>query len=658
MLPAPFEGDPSIVMNWPISPPDEPSDRFETQTLTVAVWRERFWQTLLALAAIVPVGILVATVAIFIRESVLFFQEVSLWNFLTDTQWTPQFASRKFGIVVIASGTFLVTAIAMTVAVPVGLLAAVYLSEYAPSSVRQIVKPTLESLAAVPTIVYGYFALFFLTPTLHRWIDDLSGFNALSAGIATGILIVPTISSMSEEAIRSVPAPLREGGYALGLTKWETARKIVLPVAFPGIVAALTLAASRAFSETTIAAIAAGQVPKLTLNPLVPIETMTAYVLQVSLGDVPTQSLLFHAIFTVGLVLFLVTLSMNALGQWLVSYYGRKMAGWEIPTADDRIAGTEAAKAFESGERRRLTGNSSRTLESRDAAGFEIAFGRRSLADRWFAGLGCLASLLGFVVFGLLAVRLRTGLSRLDWAFLTSFPSRNAESSGIYAALAGTLWLMVLTAALAFPIGVGAAIYLEEYLPRNAFSRVLETVLANLAAVPSILYGLLGLALFARSWQAVTGGRSLISAALVLAVIVLPLLAIATRTALRSVPKPQRQAAFAVGMTRWQALRYVVLPAAFPGILTGILLSLSRAIGETVPLIAIGAVAYVSFVPGWSWEGLQGSFTTLTTQIFYWLSRPQADFQEVAAAAILVLGGMVLTVNAIASLLRERSRYR
>ncbi|MGC9504853.1 phosphate ABC transporter permease PstA [Baaleninema sp.] len=644
-------------MNWLVSPPDESSDRFDTRTLAVAVWRERFWQTLLALATLVPVGVLVATVSIFIHESALFFREVPLWNFLTDTQWTPQFASRKFGIAVIASGTLLVTAIAMTVAVPLGLLAAIYLSEYAPDAVRQSVKPVLESLAAVPTIVYGYFALFFLTPTLHLGIENLSGFNALSAGIATGILITPTISSISEDAIRSVPDALREGGYVLGLTRWETVVKILLPVAFPGIVAAVTLAASRAFSETTIAAVAAGQIPRLTFNPLVPIETMTAYVLQVSLGDVPTQSLVFHAIFTVGLVLFLVTLSMNAWGQWLVSYYGRKMAGWEIPTADDRISTPEAIA--DRGQSERLpAADFPADFETRDEADFRMSFGRRSAIDRLFAGLGWLASLLGFVVFGLLAFQLRVGLSRLDWEFMTSFPSRNAESSGIYAALAGTLWLMVLTAALAFPLGVGAAIYLEEYLPRNAFRRGLDTVLANLAAVPSILYGLLGLAVFARSWQEVTGGRSLISAALVLAVILLPLLTIATRAALRGVSQQQRYAAFAVGMTRWQTVRYVVLPAALPGILTGILLSLSRAIGETVPLIAIGAVAYVSFVPGLSWEGLQGSFTTLTTQIFYWLSRPQAQFQEVAAAAILVLGGIILTANAIASLLRERSRRR
>ncbi|MBP0000877.1 MAG: phosphate ABC transporter permease PstA [Cyanobacteria bacterium SID2] len=640
-------------MSWLTSSPDKAPDRFTTRTLAVAVWSERMWQTLLAMAAIVPIVILGVTLAVFVYEAILFFREISPWQFLTDTQWTPQYASQKFGIVVIASGTLLVTTIAMAIAVPIGLLAAIYLSEYASPAVRSVVKPTLEALAGIPTIVYGYFALLFITPTLRLWIPDLSGFNALSAGIATGILITPTISSISEDAVRSVPYALREGAYALGLTKRETIVRILLPVAFPGIVAALTLAASRAFSETTIAAIAAGQVPKLTFDPLESVETMTAYILQVSLGDVQTDSLLFHAIFTVGLVLFLVTLSMNAWGHWLVRRHSRQMAGLEIPRAERNGSVSSAIDLRVS-----ISPMRDGDLEPLDRDRFDFRIDRRTSIDRLFTGIGLFATLLGIFVFVILAFQLRVGISHIDWQFLTGFPSRNAESSGIYAALAGTVWLMLLTAAFAFPVGVGAAIYLEEYLPRNTFSRILEINLANLAAVPSILYGLLGLALFARALPGLTGGRSLISAALVMSAIVLPLLAIATRAALRTVPQNQRQAAYAVGMTRWQVIRHIVLPTAFPRILTGMLLSLSRVMGETVPLIAIGAVAYISFVPGLSLEGLRGNFTTLSTQIFYWVSRPQSEFQEIAAAAILVLGILILSIDIMTLFLRDRNQHR
>lgn len=608
-------------------------------------WRDRLWQILLGCSATVPLSILASLLGVFTYQSFLFFRHVSPWHFFTATQWTPLFASRQFGVLPLVCATFLVTAIALTLAIPIGLFAAIYLSEYAPRGVRRLLKPTFESLAGIPTVVYGYFALFFLTPTLKTWIPQLSGFNTLSAGIVTGILVVPTIASIGEDAFRNIPEVLREGGYALGLNKREAIVQVLLPVAFPGLVAAVTLAAARAFSETTIAAIAGGQLPQLTLNPLEPAATMTAFILQVSLGDIPTQSLLFEAIFTIGFLLFLVTLASHTFGHRLVRRHSRAMAGWEIPmaessqrplTADVPTSLSETAPVRELGD------------------SFAITLKWRTYLDILFATIGGLASALGIGVFALLAWQLRPGLGHLNWGFLTQFPSRNPSASGIYPALMGTVLLLVLTAILAFPVGIAAAVFLEEYLPRNRFSRGLDIVLANLAAVPSILYGLLGLAVFARIGSRWTGGRSLLSAALVMAAIVLPILAIATRTALRRVPQSQRQAAYAVGMSRAQTVIQVVLPAAFPGIVTGMLLSLSRALGETVPLIAIGAMAFVSFAPDLSLSGLQGSFTTLSTQIFYWVSRPQAEFQEIAATAILVLGGLLLLMNGLAALVRER----
>lgn len=259
----------------------------------------------------------VGIILILVMESEYFFREVSLWEFLTDTQWTPLFAEKHFGIWPLLSGTLLTTLIAVAVAIPLGLLSAIYLSEFARERTRKIVKPLLEILAGVPTVVYGYFALTFITPALQHIIPGLSGFNALGAGIVMGIMILPLIASLSEDAIYAVPAGLKESAYALGATRLSTIFRVVLPSAFSGIVASVILGISRAIGETMIVAIAAGQQPRFTFDPRVPIETMTAYIVQVSMGDTPTGTLEYHTIFAVGLSLFLMTLFLNIISHRL-----------------------------------------------------------------------------------------------------------------------------------------------------------------------------------------------------------------------------------------------------------------------------------------------------------------------------------------------------
>lgn len=252
--------------------------------------------------------------SVLLFETLGFFKEVSLIAFLTDTQWTPLFFEKHFGILPLLSGTFLVTAIALSVALPIGLVSAIYISEYASDPIRIFVKPTLEILAAVPTIVYGYFALTVVTPQLQRFIPSLSGFNALSPGIVMGIMIVPIIASLSEDALHAVPIGLREGGYALGATRLQVVLHVVLPAAISGVVASFILGVSRAVGETMIVTIAAGLQPRLTLNPLVPIETATAYIAQVSMGDTPHGTLAYRTIFAVGTSLFLLTFVLNIMG--------------------------------------------------------------------------------------------------------------------------------------------------------------------------------------------------------------------------------------------------------------------------------------------------------------------------------------------------------
>lgn len=273
-----------------------------------------------ALSILTTVGI----VAVLAFETVKFFGEVSFAEFFGETQWTPLFADKHFGIWPLVAGTLLTTTIAVAVALPLGLLAAIYLSELATPRVRAWVKPALEILAGVPTIVYGFFALVVVTPLLRQVLPELGAFNALSAGIVMGIMIMPMIASLSEDALYAVPVSLREGAYGLGASKLRTIFGVVLPAAFSGIAASVVLAISRAIGETMIVAIAAGQQPNLTADPTEPVMTMTAYIVQVSMGDVPTGTLEHKTIFAVGATLFLMTFGMNMLSQALTARFRGK----------------------------------------------------------------------------------------------------------------------------------------------------------------------------------------------------------------------------------------------------------------------------------------------------------------------------------------------
>ena len=276
--------------------------------------RERLVESLLFLAALSSVVITIGIVGVLVVESAGFFKQISLLDFLTDTQWTPLFDDAHYGILPLMAGTLVTTAIALVVAIPLGTITAIYLSEYAGYRTREIIKPLMELLSAVPTVVYGYFALLFVTPLLQKLLPELPGFNMLSAGIVIGVMIIPYVSSVSEDAIRAVPMHLRESSYAMGATRLQTSVRVVIPAAFSGIAAAYILGISRAIGETMVVAIAAGMQPNLTWNPMEPAATITAYIVQVSLGDVPHGSIGYQTIFAAGLTLLLMTLVFNIAG--------------------------------------------------------------------------------------------------------------------------------------------------------------------------------------------------------------------------------------------------------------------------------------------------------------------------------------------------------
>ncbi len=279
--------------------------------------RERGIEFLLFLAALSSVVITAGIVGVLAYESYAFFQHVPISDFLTDTQWTPLFNDAHYGILPLLAGTLVTTIIALLVAIPLGTIIAIYLSEYAPHRVREVAKPVLEMLSGVPTVVYGYFALLFVTPLLQKIFPGLPGFNMLSAGLVMGIMIVPYVSSVSEDAIQAVPMQLREGSYAMGASRLRTAVSVVIPAALSGVAAAYVLGMSRAVGETMIVAIAAGMQPNLTWDPMEPAATITTYIVQVSLGDLPHGSIGYQTIFAAGFTLLLLTLAFNIMGHVL-----------------------------------------------------------------------------------------------------------------------------------------------------------------------------------------------------------------------------------------------------------------------------------------------------------------------------------------------------
>jgi phosphate transport system permease protein len=283
--------------------------------------KERIIEMILFLAALVSVATTLGIVFILFYESLAFFRHVPLVDFFTDTMWTPLFSEPRYGIAPLVMGTLVTSAVALCVAIPVGTIIAIYLSEFAPFSIREVAKPFLELLGGVPTIVYGYFALVFVTPLLQKVFPSLPGFNMLSAGLVMGVMIIPYISSVAEDAMRAVPMALREGSYAMGATRFQTATRVVTPAAISGIAAAYILGISRAVGETMIVAVAAGMQPNFTINPAEPASTITAYIVQVALGDLPHGSVGYQSIFAAGLMLFFLTLVFNILGHWLRRKY-------------------------------------------------------------------------------------------------------------------------------------------------------------------------------------------------------------------------------------------------------------------------------------------------------------------------------------------------
>jgi phosphate ABC transporter permease subunit PstA/phosphate ABC transporter permease protein PstC len=602
--------------------------------------REHTMVLLLLAAACFTVVISAAIIYILADGAAAFIVDpkMTLADFLLGTQWVP--SGGKFGVLPLVTGTLVIAGGTLLVAAPLGIASAVYLSEFAGDRMRAVAKPVIEVLAGIPSIVYGFFALMVISPFLR---DSMGAdyFNALAAIIVMAVMTLPIIVSISDDAMRAVPQHLRAASYALGATRWETSTRVVMPAASSGIMASLLLGLGRALGETMVVLLAAGSVATLSLNPLREMQTMTAYIAQVATGDVP-PGLAVDAAFAVGLYLFVITLVVNVVAARVVI---RIKSGSSV-----RSGPTPAWRLRTAALRERTLGRIAHAVRRRDATQ-EIPLASRYRKQRM--GQVLLASSFLFAVVFLVALIwsvLAQGLAGLSWDFVTGAPSWRAERAGIGPVIVGSVYLIGLTMVFAIPIGVGAAVYLTEFARDNRFTRFLRVVLSNLAGVPSIVFGLLGMALFVR----VLGmGPSLMAGALTLSIMVLPIVVVATEEALKTVPKAFRDAALSLGATRWQAVRHHVLPNALPGIMTGSVLSLARALGETAPILFIAAL-YANVAP----SGILDGFMALPVTIFYWTQHHDPAFHDLAASTILVLLMIMLSMNAIAIAIRNRAEKR
>ncbi len=653
------------------------AERFRRRSQTVSNLVENLMHGILLVMAAVPIAVTLLLIGVFVYEAFSFFQNVAVevtddfqtvsrgfWEgvvkIFTDTTWTvgqyePGDEGFGAGARVLIISTLIVSGIAMLVAVPLGILSAIYLGEYAPPAVRLVLKPAVESISGVPTVVLGYFGFLTVTPLLQKIFPETAAQSGLCAGLVIGVFLIPTISSLVEDALHAVPMELQESGYAVGMTKFEVVWYIVVQTALPGIIAAIALAASRAFGETMIALLAGGRGgTTINFNPLEANTTITAFIVGSTDGDLSPGSFLRSAAFTMGMALFLLTLILNTFGNWLIRKHQERLSSALVSKVD--VVSTE--EEVEASEMDLEILQSPTVNYASKQHVFSHAYDLRNIVGKVFHGVALLSTLVGIIFLGVIIYQnVVKGWSYLDWQFLTGYQSTNPEEAGIIVPLAGTLWITILTAIIVIPIGVGAAIYFEEYMPDSWWKRLIDVQIANLAAVPSIIYGLLGLGLFVRIQQLIANdnqvGRNILSAGLTLALIVLPFQIIATRSALDNIPNSQRYAAHAVGMTKWQVVWRVLLPAALPAITTGSLLALTTAIAETAALIAVGAVAAIAYTP----TGLDSQFITLPIQIYYW-SAAGESFESVNSAAIMTLIAILVIINFSAVFVRNFFRIK
>jgi phosphate transport system permease protein len=584
---------------------------------------------LLFFAALVAIAAVIFIIVFLLRDGYQIVLETGAWNFLAGQNWNPAGQNPAYGVLPLIVGTLLVTALAMAIAVPLSIGSAVFVAEIAAARTKAAIKPAIELLAGIPSVVYGFFGLILLTDWIRIAFDQPSGSSWLAGSILLAVMAIPTITSVAEDAISSVPREFREGSLALGATRWQTVRNVVVPGALPGISAAIILGMGRAIGETMAVLMVTGNaavIPDPITDVFSPVRTLTG-TLGIEMGEVAFGSTHYHALFGVAVVLLFITLAINSASRIVISRI-QGPQGTARPTAH-----------------RALVAAASRIAHAVSAPFGGVVSPRTSQRCAFFLislSVVIVLAALGMILFGIVV----NGAGAISWEFLTGSPRDLGRAGGIFPAIVGTFYLVGGGLAIALPLGIATAIYLIEYTAETPLTRSIRAAVDLLNGTPSIVFGLFG---FAFLVIFLNFGISLIAGQITLGLMILPTIIRTTEESLRSIPGSLREGSYALGATKWQTISRVVLPPALPGILTGAILSIGRAAGETAPIMFTAAIFSSRFLPSSLTEpvmALPYHLFVLTTSI------PGAATQSYGTAFVLLL--LVLAIYLAAILLRCR----
>jgi len=626
-------------------------------TARISRVREQCIRSVFFCTAVFAVIVIAFILLFLLRDGAPIFAQVGLFDFLFGQTWAPTAAEPLYGIFPLIVGTLLVTIGAMVFAVPLSIGCAIYISELAPLRVKQALKPAIELLAGIPSVVYGFFGLIVLTNFIRVIFDLPSGETWLAASILLGIMALPTIVSVSEDAISSVPREYKEGSLAIGATRWQTISRVIVPAALSGIAAAIILGIGRAIGETMAVLMVAGNaaiIPDPVWNILSPLRTLTA-TLGIEMGEVPIGSDHYHALFGVAVVLLVITLIVNLSAVAILRYLheGRTSRSAKQPLVSPKARAALVRYG-------KILAAALLVVFILIAAPLWLAAILLALGAAWYLSRNRLSQKTiekisfalivasALIVLAILVIILEdivvNGIPALSWEFLTQPPRDLGRAGGIYPAIVGTLYLVAGAIAIALPLGVGAAIYLVEYTREGRITRLIRTGADLLNGTPSIVFGLFGFA-FIVLYLGI--GVSMLAGQITLALMVLPTVIRTTEESLKSIPASLREGSLALGATKWQTISRVVLPPAVPGIVTGAILSIGRAAGETAPIMFTAVVFSQRFLP----DSVFDPVMALPYHLFILATNvPGSSVNKYGTALVLLM--MVVAFYAVAILVR------
>lgn len=614
--------------------------------------KEKVIESVWLICALFSVLTVIFILLFLFKDSYPGFVQIGVLSFLTGMTWNPVAAIPSYGIAPLIVGTLLVTLGSMVIAVPLSIGAAVYISELASPRVKLVIKPAIELLAGIPSVVYGFFGLMVMTDWLRVVFDQPSGESWLAGSLLLGIMALPTITSVAEDAIRSVPQEYREGSLAVGATRWQTISKVVVPAALSGITAAIILGMGRAIGETMAVMMVTGNaavIPSPITNILSPVRTLTG-TLGIEMGEVASGSLHYHALFGVAVVLLLITLAVN-LGAVLIlqRLNAQRPAGTFLANVPDVVRRVlKLVPLLIAVMIIYALGGIIGLLLLAGAGVLWLAAQRLPprMAQRiafffLHLGVGLVLLALGIILFDIVS----HGLPAISWEFLTTAPRDLGRAGGIFPAIVGTLYLVAGSILFALPFGVGAAIYLNEYRMEGYLTRTIRTGIDLLNGTPSIVFGLFGFTFLVLYLNL---GVSMLAGQLTLGLMVLPTIIRTTEEALKNVPQSLREGSLALGATRWQTISRVVLPSALAGIITGTILSIGRAAGETAPILFTAVVFSQRYLP----SSIMDPVMALPYHLFILSTNvPGSSQNKYGTALVLIM--LVVGIYSIAIYLRN-----